>query len=227
MRIRCCAVLALSASVVSSASATTVFQNTFDNGYFTPFNSTTSSAVRYADSGWFGFGSDSPVGLQSITLGLAVTNSSRAGSTDLAFTFNDGDPAHLDFGSGVELYSSTVHINLPDTSEAGGPAFFTVTIPLPGVVTGGGFNNVGWSVGVSNFDSDGSFGFQCSSAFGQNLGFYTNNAAFFNGSSWSQFSFGGGAFGVANFVAEINAVPAPAAALPLAGLAIAGRRRRR
>jgi hypothetical protein len=227
MRIRCFAVLALSAGVVSSASATTVFQNTFDNGYFTPFNASTPSAVRYADSGWFGFGGDSPVGLQSITLGLAVAGSSRLGSTDLAFTFNDGDPAQIDFGSGAVLYASTVRIDLPDTSELGGPSFFTVTIPLPGVVTTGGFNNVGWSVGVSNFDSDGSLGFQCSSAFGQNLGFYTNNAAFFNGSSWSQFSFGSGAFGVANFVAEINAVPAPAAVLPLAGLAMAGRRRRR
>ena len=118
-------------------------------------------------------------------------------------------------------------VNLPDTSELGVPAFFNVTIPLPGVVTAGGFNNVGWSVGVSNFDSDGSFGFQCASAFGQPVGFYTNNAAFYNGSSWNQFSFGGGAFGVANFVATINSVPAPAAFVPLAGLVMAGRRRRR
>lgn len=227
MRIRSCAVFALLAGVGMSASATTVFQNIPDNGFFTPFSAATPSAVRYADSGWFGFGADAPVGLESITLGLALTGSSRSGSTNLLFSFHDGDPAHFDFGSGAELYATTVSVNLPDTSELGVPAFFSVTIPLPGVVTTGGFNNVGWSVGVSNFDSDGFFGFQASSAFGQQVGFYTNNAASYNGASWSQFSFGGGPFGVANFVATINAVPAPAAFVPVAGLVMAGRRRRR
>ncbi|MFZ4574908.1 MAG: hypothetical protein ACOYN0_10960 [Phycisphaerales bacterium] len=226
MKTRACIALALCAGVASSASAVTVFRSIQDNGYFTPFNASTPSAVRYADSGWFGFGGDAPVGLESITLGMALGGSSRGGSTDLLFTFNDGDPAHIDFGSGAQLYSTTVRINLPDTSELGGPSFFNVSIPLPGVTTAGGFNNVGWSVGVSNFDSDGSLGFQCASAFGQPVGFYTNNAAFFNGASWSQFSFGGGAYGVANFVAEITSVPAPAAAFPLVAIAFAGRRRR-
>ncbi len=145
------------------------------------------------------------MGLEAITLGLVVTGSTRVGSTDLTFTFNDGDPSGLVFGSAAQLYSTTIHnVTLPDASEVGGPVFYAITIPLPGVVTTGGFNNVGWSIGVNNFDSDGSFGFQCSSAFGQTAGFYTNNASNFAGGAWSLFAFGGGPFGVANFVAEIT-----------------------
>lgn len=212
----------------AAVQAETVFQNFQDNGFFVPFTAVTPSSVRYGDSGWFGSGSDAPAGLESITLGLAVSGSTRAGSTDLTFTFNDGDPSHLVFGSGSTLYSTTVHaVPLPDTSEAGGPVFYSLTIPLPGVVTAGGFNNIGWSVGVANFDSDGAFGFQCSSAFGQSLGFYTNNASNFDGSAWHLFSFGGGPFGVANFVAEVR-VPGPgsAALAACAGLAAVRRRRR-
>ncbi|MBS0190794.1 MAG: hypothetical protein U0573_02740 [Phycisphaerales bacterium] len=215
-------------SIASAALAgPSVFHNIQDNGYFTPFNSSTSSSIRYGDSGWFGSGADAPVGLEAITLGLVVTNSSHAGTTDINFTFNDGDPSHLVFGTGAVLYSTTIHnVQLPDTSDIGGPAFFSLTIALPGVFTTGGFNNVGWSVGVSNFNSDGNLGFQCSSAFGQTAGYYTNNASFYNGSSWSLFSFGSGAYGVANFVADIT-VPAPHTfTIGLAGAALLARRRR-
>ena len=134
-------------------------------------------------------------------------------------------PKHFDAGGDV-LQLGEIPMRLPDTSDIGGPAFFSLTIALPGVFTTGGFNNVGWSVGVSNFNSDGNLGFQCSSAFGQTAGYYTNNASFYNGSSWSLFSFGSGAYGVANFVADIT-VPAPHTfTIGLAGAALLARRRR-
>lgn len=215
-------------ALTGSSQATVVFGNAFDNGFFTPFNASTPSTVRYGDSGWFGGGSDAPIGLTGITLGLAMANSTREGSADLRFTFHDGDPSGLVFGTATQLFSTTVRVTLPDAAENGGPVFFSLSIPLNGVTTLGGFNNVGWSVSMSNFDSDGSFGFQCSSAFGQTVGYYTNNASWHNGTSWSLFSFGSGAFGVANFVAEIQAVPAPGvvAAFAALGLAAAQRRRR-
>jgi MYXO-CTERM domain-containing protein len=225
MKVVLCAAIAVAAA--SSAQADVVFRNVRDNGFFTPFNSSTSSAVRYGDSGWFGSGGDAPVELESITLGLAVYNSSRAGSTDVTFTFNDGDPSGLVFGSGATLYSTTVHGVALDNTGSGGVSFFDLTIALPGVHTSGGFNNIGFSIGVSNFDSDGSMGFQCSSVFGQVAGFYTNNASSTSGGNWSLFSFGGGNFGVANFVATIT-TPAPGTGMAGAiGLALAARRRRR
>lgn len=165
--------LATLAALGGAAQGETVFRNFNDNGFFTPFSAATPAAVRYGDSGWFGSGGDLPVGLEAITLGLVIAGSTRTGTTDLTFTFNDGDPSGLVFGSSATLYTTTIqNVQLPDTSELGAPAFFSLTIPLPGVVTLGGFNNVGWSIGVSNFNSDGNFGFQCSSAFGQSLGFY-------------------------------------------------------
>jgi len=149
------------------------------------------------------------------------------GSTDLVFTFNDGDPSGLVFGNGATLYSTTItNVSIP-SEESGAVATFSIAIPLPNIVTSGGFNNIGFSVGVSNFNFDGTFGFQCSSGFGQTVGFYTNNASQFDGSGWSLFSFGPGVGGVANFVAEIKQVPSPSA-LGVFGLAClcAPRRRR-
>src|SRR5262249_13155815 len=146
---------------------------------------------RYGDGGWFGNGSSAPVELHDITLGLVMFGSTSNGTTDITFTFNNGDPSGQVFGNGATLYSTTIHnVFLPDASETSGAAAFNLTIPLPGVVTAGGFNNIGWSIGVSNFNSDGSLGFQCSNGFAQPLGFYTNNASYYNGSSWSLFSFG-------------------------------------
>ncbi len=226
--LHCALAIVCAAAAPAVASVTPVFQNVFNNGTFTPFNSSTSSSVRYGDSGWFGNGSSAPAQLCDITLGLAMFGSTRNGTTDITFTFNDGDPSGLVFGSGATLYSTTIfNVALPDASESSGPATFNLTIPLPGVVTGGGFNNIGWSIGVSNFDSDGSLGFQCSNGFAQPLGFYTNNAAFNSGSGWSLFSFGPDPiFGVANFVATVT-VPAPASFGLIGVAAVAGLRRRR
>jgi len=204
-----------------------VFINAFDNGVFTPFNAN-NTAVRYGDSGWItGSGAGDPVQLRDITLGLAVAGPASAGSTDLTFTFNDGDPSGLVFGTGTELLSTTVTaIQLPEV-PTGSIATLSVTIPLNGVTTSGGFNNIGWSVGVDNFNYDGQFGFQASSANGQLVGFYTNNASFFDGNQWSLFSFGPDpTTGVANFVAAVT-VPAPSSAAALALAAAAARRRRR
>lgn len=205
-----------------------VFQNIRDNGYFTPFSSTFASGIRYGDSGWLTGPGNPGVGLYDITLGLAVVGSTLgAGTTDITFTFNDGDPSGQVFGPGSTLYSTTItNVTLPDSND--GVAFFDLTIPLPGVVTSGGFNNIGWSIGVSNFNYSGSFGFQVSSAIGQQVGFYTSNASFYNGASWSLFSFGPDpVYGVANYVATVRQVPAPAAAGVLGLGVLAARRRRR
>jgi hypothetical protein len=224
--------LSVLAGVSAASGSTVVFENINDNGFFTPFNSGTPSNVRYGDSGWLtGDGSGVPMGLEQITLGLAAYNPSQgnigAGTFDLTFTFNNGDPSGLVFGPGTTLYSTTITgVSLPALS-AEGLGLFSLSIPLPGVVTSGGFNNVGWSVGVSNFSYAGQFGFQASSALGQTTGFYTNNASVFNGTFWNIFSFGGDPItGVANYVATIT-VPSPAgaAALGLGGL-LAIRRRR-
>ncbi len=226
--IHCVLALACAAAAPAVASVTPVFQNVYNNGFFTPFNASTPSNVRYGDSGWFGNGASSPAELCDITLGLVMFGSTSNGTTDITFTFNDGDPSGLVFGTGATLYSTTIHnVALPDASETGGSAAFNLTIPLPGVVTSGGFNNIGWSIGVSNFNSNGSLGFQCSNGFAQPLGFYTNNASFNNGSGWSLFSFGSDPItGVANFVATVT-VPTPASVGLTGVAALTGLRRRR
>lgn len=213
------------AVATSAASAQVVFQNHRDNGWFLPFNSSTPSSVRYGDGGWLG-NTGSDFTLNQITLGLAG-NGLTAGTVDLTFSFNDGDPSGLVFGSGAPLFSTTLHnVAIPALDDAGGPADFFVTIPLPDVHTLGGFNNIGFSLGVSNFNYSGSLGFQCASTFAQSVGFYTNNASYNDGTNWSLFSFGSGAYGVANFVAEIQQAPAPASLALLAGAPLLARRRR-
>ena len=85
-----------------------------------------------------------------------------------------------------------------------------------------------WEQDHQDLPSNGSLGFQCSTALGQQIGFYTNNASWYNGSAWSLFSFGPDwNYGVANFVTTLT-VPGPGAAatLGLGALAL-GRRRRR
>ncbi len=209
----------------AGAQGAIVFQNSFNNGFFTPFNSGNAGVVKYGDGGWLsGFGSDTYT-LTKITMGMATFGGSAAGSTTLNFTFNDGDPSGLVFGPGSQFYATSVQVALDP-----GTTFFDVEIPLPNIVTSGGFNNIGWSLSTSNYNYDGQFGMQCSSAFGQFVGFYTSNASFYNGSSWSLFSFGGDPnTGVANYVATIEGfvTPAPGAAglMGVAGLVAARRRR--
>ncbi len=195
-----------------SASADVVFQAIHNNGIFTPFSSANAGAVKYGDGGWLSAFGTSTYTLTSITLGLVVLNSTTAGSTDIVFTLNDGDPSGLVFGPGTALYSTTIHgVALPDASLSGGTALFSLTIPLPNVRTVGGYNNIGWSVALTNFQCNGQFGFQCSRSTGQVVGFFTNNASFHNGTSWSLFSFGPDPVtGVANLVAVIEGGVTPA-----------------
>lgn len=222
----------LFAAASSASASTVVFQNANDNGFFVPFSASTPSSLRYGDSGWLtGDGSGTGTALEQITLGLAAFNPSQGnivgGTFDLTFTFNNGDPSGFVFGDGSQLYSTTITgLSLPALS-AEGLGLFSLTIPLPGVSTTGGFDNVGWSVSVSNFVYDGLFGFQCGSAISQSVGYYTNVASFYSGGSWGLFNFGGDpTYGVANYVATIT-VPSPAGVgvLGLGGL-LAMRRRR-
>lgn len=221
-KLLCACVLA---AIPGVASATTYFKNTNDNGLFTPFNSSTPAGVRYGDGGWLSDFQPGGFTLTGITLGLAAFGGTANGTTDITFTFNDGDPSGLVFGTGNTLYSTTITNVQLIADEASPATLFDLYIPLPSIVTAGGFNNIGFSIGVSNFNFDGQFGFQCSSAFGQQIGFYTNNASYYSGSNWSLFSFGPGAFGVGNFVAEI--VPSPASGMTLAGACLLAARRRR
>lgn len=216
---------ALAGVAVATTAATAdivVFETAAANGWFTPFSANTPAGTLYGDSGWLGGPAAPPVELTSITLKLAVNQGQTLGSTDLVFTFNDGDPSGFVFGSGATLYSTIVPIVLPESSE--GPSFFSVDIPIPGVVTAGGFNNIGWSVGVQNFSYDGFFGFETAAGAAQPAGFFTFAASEYSPSfGWSTFSFSG----AANFGAIVYAVPAPSAAavLGLSALAIARRRR--
>jgi autotransporter-associated beta strand protein len=182
-----------------------LFQNTFDNGFFAPFRSTNYVGLRYGDAGWLSDGTAGALKLGQIDLGLVAYDSGSTGTADITVTFNNGDPSGLVFGPGTELYRTTfTGYTLPSTNP-GEYQGFTLSVPLPGILTSGGYNNVGWSVSVANYNYGGSFGFQCSAATGQTVGYYTNNASYYNGSAWSLFSFGQDpTFGVANFVATIT-----------------------
>ena len=204
---------AVAGSLAAAASGQVVFQAGNDNGFFVPFNGGNATTVVYGDSGWIGSGSDAPVAIGRITLGLAVYNSRKPGTTDILFTFNDGDPSGLVFGSGAQLYSTVLHdVALPATAP-GGVEYLSLTIDMPAVMTTGGFNNVGWSIGLANYSYAGEFGFQVASCAAQYVGFYTNNASWYDGSSWNLFSFGSGCGGVANYTATLElaeAAPCPA-----------------
>ncbi len=207
------------------ASGAVVFDAQNSGGFFTPFNSGNAGIVKYGDGGWLSaFGPDT-YNLTKITLRLATFagDGVTPGSTDLIFTFNDGDPSGLVFGPGTTLYSTTItNVTLP-ANTPGFATFFDLEIPLPNIITSGGFNNIGWSMGLSNFNYSGQFGVQTSGF--QAVGFYTNNASFFDGTSWSLFSFGG----PANFAALVEGfvVPGPGAAGVLAAAGLMGLRRRR
>ena len=185
------AALVAALAPASAASAQVVFETGNDNGYFTPFNSANAGTVKYGDSGWLGSGPGSPgVPLGRMTLRLATFGGEVPGSTDIEFTLNDGDPSGLVFGSGAVLYSTpSAGVELP-AAFGTDPTYFDVVIPLPRVMTLGDYNNVGWSVKCRNFNYTGSFGFQVGICTSQAFGFYTNNASFNNGTSWSLFAFG-------------------------------------
>ena len=207
---QCAFGLLVACAAATGASAQVVFQAGSDNGFFTPFNSGNADTLIYGDGGWIGSGSDAPVAIGRITLGLAVYNSRKPGSTDIVFTFNDGDPSGLVFGSGATLYTTVLrNVALPATAPSA-VDYLEVTIDLPSVLTSGGFNNIGWSVGLENFHYGGDFGFQVSSCAAQFVGFYTNNASYYDGAAWNLFSFGGGCTGVANYVATIELAEAAA-----------------
>jgi len=192
-----------------AAAQAVVFDAGSDNGFFTPFSSANAATVKYGDGGWIGTGSSAPVALGRITLNLATFNAQADGATDLVFTFNDGDPSRLVFGSGDVLYTTTITgVTLPAAPIAGSATLFSIDVPLPAIVTRGGFNNIGWSVKCQNFSFAGQFGFQVSTCSAQTVGFYTNNASFFNGSAWSLFAFGQDpCTQVANFSATVYTAP--------------------
>ena len=212
MRHGMCALLVAAAA----ARGDVVFLATNNNGFFAPFNSGNAGTVKYGDGGWLSENGTDTYTLTSITLGLAVSGSTAPGTTDILFTFNDGDPSGLVFGPGTALYTTTIHnVQLPNAAQSGGLAYFELTIPLPNVRTTGGFNNIGWSVGLANYQCNGTFGFQCARSTGQAVGFYTNNASFFNGTSWSLFAFSQDPItGVANFVATVEGAVTVATCYP-------------
>jgi hypothetical protein len=183
----------LAASLLAAAaSAETVFLAEANNGFFAPFTPFNTANLIYGDSGWLTGPGEAPVGLGRMTLKLAVYNAPLAGTTDIVFTFNDGDPSGLVFGPGTELFQTTVFsVALPPT-EPFGSAFLEVDIELPNVMTKGNFNNIGWSVRLENYAYEGDFGFQVSNCEGQLVGYYTNNASWSQnaGANWGLFAFG-------------------------------------
>ncbi|MFM7184600.1 MAG: autotransporter-associated beta strand repeat-containing protein, partial [Planctomycetota bacterium] len=185
-----------------------VLQNAWDNGYFTPFNAGNVATVKYGDSGWLGGPGALPIALDRIDLGLVGFDSPSAGTADVTITVNNGDPSGRVFGNGAQFFSTTLSgVVLPST-PVGEAVGFTLSVPLVGVTTTGGFNNVGWSVRLSNYAYGGQVGFQTSKLSSFSTGFGTNNASYFNGSSWSLFSFGSDPdTKSANFVAAVNAAP--------------------
>jgi len=194
-----------------------VWSNSSDNGQLTPIGSG-NLQLRYGDSGWFGSGSDAPVQLARMELGLAVSSLSgtAAGTTDVLFSLHDGAPGGLIRGTGDVLYSTTISgFQLP--ALAGGQsAQLDLVVDLTGISTRGGFNDFGWSVGFANFAYQGSIGFQRSTRDGQTAGFLTEDAVIFNGSAWNLLRSGADPnTGVWNFRATLVAVPEPSSAVLL------------
>jgi hypothetical protein len=191
---------------------TILFQNIGDNGFFAPFTPASPAGIRYGDAGWLTAAGEGPRYLSSIRLQLAAfdTVARDAGTTDITFRFHDGDPAGLFFGPGTVLYSTTITGVQVPAVDGFGPSYFDLTVPLPQVRTAGNFNNIGFSIGVQNYAFAGNLGFACATASSQPIGYYTNNASFYNGTAWSLFAFSPDPVtGVANFVATIEGSDTP------------------
>lgn len=211
MKTSFCIATAILLAATSAVSADAVFNNQSNNGFFTPFNAGNASTVRYGDSGWLSAAGTPPYIIDAVTLRLASFGGTAQGTTDLVFTFNDGDPSGLVFGPGTTLYQTTVTGVTLEPTDGSSAFYFDLVINLPGIWTAGNFNNIGWSIRPVNYAFDGSFGFQCATASGQTLGYYTNNAAFYDGTAWSLFAFSQDSeTGVANLVTLIEGRTTPA-----------------
>jgi PEP-CTERM motif len=226
LSILACAIGVATSFLASASQAAVVFANSQNNGFYTPFTSSSASTLRYGDDGYLsGSSGTATFTLTSITLGLTNYSSTVAGSTDISFHLTDGEA----FGTNTLLYSTTITgVALPATG-ASTANNFSLTIPLPNVQTLGGFNNIGFDIGVSNYSSNGQLGFQCALGSAQTVGFYTNNAytSTNGGTSYTFFSFGSGAAGVANFVQTISTPePSSLAMLTVAAAGLSRRRRR-
>ena len=205
--------LLLAAPAIAQPTLATLYENSPDNGIFTPFNADNAANLTYGDSGWIGFGSTPPFALQTITLQMATLNGGADGTADLTFTFNDGDPSGLIFGPGTELLRTTfTALELP--GSPGEVRTFFLTVPLNGLRTSGGYNNFGFSIAFSNVLFDGNIGFFCSTAHGHTTGYYTSNASWRDtsaGGDWGLFAFGPDTdTQIASFTAKIEGYPTPA-----------------
>lgn len=232
MKLQCLAVVgaAVTALAASAAQAVIVYDTGAANGFYTPFNSSTVAGKKFSDMGYLSGGGAAPINIAEVQLGLATFSNTPqpAGTADLVFTFNDGDPSGLQFGPGTQFFSTVIpNVELPATDGITA-SYFDIVIPVGNVLTTGNFNNVGWSIGVQNFNFGGSFGFQNKTAF-NNVGFMTANASEYDPAtnSWTAFSFGP-AFpgGSANFVATMY-TPEPASLTAMASLGLLISRRRR
>ena len=226
-RLTAAAVVAL-AVVTTTASADTLISNTSNNGFFTPFNAANVATTTYGDSWWIG-STGTAYYLTRVTIGFATFNGTAPGSTDINVGIHDGDPSGLVFGPGTSLYSTTI-TNVTIPGDDSGISYFSLSVDLPNVQTSGGFNNVGLSISLSNYNFGGQFGMQLSTAAGQTAGFYTNNASYNPGNGWSLFSFGADSnTGIGNYFVTFEgvAVPVPGAAAVLGFAGVFASRRRR
>ena len=184
--------LVLAAPAFAQPVLTTLYENSPDNGIFTPFNAGNAANLTYGDSGWIGFGGTPPYILETLSLQMATFNGSMDGTADITVTFNDGDPSGLIFGPGTELFRTTfTAYDLP--GSPGENRTFFLTVPLGGIRTAGNYNNIGFSIALSYVQFDGNIGFFCSTAHGTLNGFYTNNASYRDtsiGPNWGLFAFG-------------------------------------
>jgi len=207
--------LLLTAPAFAQPTLTSLYENSADNGIFTPFNAGNAANLTYGDSGWIGFGGTTPFALESITLQMATFGGSIDGSADITFTFNDGDPSGLIFGPGTELFRTT-YPDFPLPGSPGETRTFFFTVPLRGVRTSGNYNNIGFSIALSNVQFDGNIGFFCSTAHGQLTGYYTNNASSRDTSvsnAWGLFAFGPDTdTQIASFTTRLDGYATPACA---------------